>query len=242
LARVKALLFDLDDTLLLNNTQEFLAHYYRALLDKVKGVCAPGRFAEALNAGIRAMWQNRGYGPTNAEIFDAEFFGILRLPREAIVPVLQEFYDRDFEALRIHTQPDPWAVKVVALAREKGLQLAIATQPVFPRSAILARLRWAGVPHEQFNYDLVTSYENMRACKPRRRYFEDILDALHRTPEEALMVGDSPEADLAAAELGIKTFWVVRDASHVDKSITCDARGTLEDLYELIRSGGIHEL
>ena len=33
-----------------------------------------------------------------------------------------------------------------------GLQVAIATQPMFPRAAILARLRWADVPFDEFPY------------------------------------------------------------------------------------------
>jgi len=216
LAHLRALLLDLDDTLLINDMEAFTRAYYPALVAKMSSHIPPALFTEALNAGIAAMWHNDG-------------------------PVFDEFYSLDFESLRVHTRPDPNARRLVTLARAHGYQIAIATQPVFPRSAVLARLRWANVPHREFAYDLVSSYEHMRACKPHPVFFASLLERLGRAPDECLMVGDSIDTDLPAGELGIRTFWVDR-GQRVGANVSADARGTLGDLASLLETGGIHAL
>ncbi len=240
--RIKAVLLDLDDTLLINDMETFQAHYYRALLEKMRGVCPPGAFVEALNSGVRAMARNDGRQGTNAEVFAQEFYRRLERDPEEIEPILLGFYTNEFEELRQYTEPDPWARELVQLLQERGYQIAIATQPLFPRVAIEARLRWAGVGVDEFHYDLITSYEVMRACKPRSAYFEGVLQQLGRRAPEALMVGDSPEADMPAGRMGLYTFWVDRGRLAEAPEVTSDARGTLADLYTLIASGAIDEL
>ncbi len=239
--KIQAVLLDLDDTLLINDMESFTPHYYRALLNKMSGVCPAGAFVEALNSGVRAMVYNDGRQGTNAEVFDREFYRRLERDPHEIAPILLDFYANEFEALAQHTQPDPLARELVQLLQARGYQIAIATQPLFPRIAIEARLRWAGVGADEFHYDLITSYENMRACKPRTAYFEDVLQQLGRRATEALMVGDSPEADMPAGRMGLYTFWVDRGRLE-GADVQSDARGTLADLYELVETGAIDAL
>jgi len=241
LAHLRALLLDLDDTLLINDMEAFTRAYYPALVAKMSSHIPPALFTEALNAGIAAMWHNDGRDGTNLQVFVREFFARVNRTDTDIMPVFDEFYSLDFESLRVHTRPDPNARRLVTLARAHGYQIAIATQPVFPRSAVLARLRWANVPHREFAYDLVSSYEHMRACKPHPVFFASILERLGRAPDECLMVGDSIDTDLPARELGIRTFWVDR-GQRVGANVSADARGTLGDLASLLETGGIHAL
>ena len=144
MAAIRALLFDLDDTLLVNDMEAFMPHYYRALLARVGRLCQPTLFLEALQAGVRAMWQNNGAGRTNAEAFAAEFYFRLPCPQSEMQPVLEVFYREDFARLKAHTRVDPAARKLVQLAAARGYQMAIVTQPIFPLVAIEERLRWAG--------------------------------------------------------------------------------------------------
>lgn len=239
---VRALLLDLDDTLLLNDMETFAPGYFRALLDKMRTVCPPVRFMEALQVGTEAMMRNDGRNGSNADVFAREFLPRVDRRAEEIMPYLERFYREDFDALRRLTGVDPDARRLVSLARARGYQLAVATQPIFPRDAILARLRWAEVPDEEFRYDLITSYEMMNACKPHRAYFRAVLEHLERRPKECVMVGDSVEADLGAGRLGIKTFWVDRGRGDAPRSVRADARGNLADLIRLIETGEIDEL
>lgn len=242
--KIKAFLLDLDDTLLINDMEAFSKHYNQALLDKIKGVCPPGAFVEALSYGVKAMFYNDGRQGTNEEVFNREFYQRLNRAPDEINPILMDFYRNEFEALAVHTRPDPLARDLVRLLQERGYKIAIATQPVFPLVAIEARLRWAGVGPEEFHYDFISSYEQMRACKPHPAFFEGILEHLRVKAPEAMMVGDSLEADMSAGRMGLRTFWVRRDPADRDDDlpVDCDAQGTLEDLINLIESGAIDEL
>ena len=164
------------------------------------------------------------------------------MPREEIEPLLETFYRTDFETLAPLTARDPDARELVQLLQREGYQTAVATQPIFPATAILARLRWAGVSADEFRYDLITSYEIMRACKPRRAFFEQVLGHLGCRPSEALMVGDSIDMDMPAGRMGLRTFWVDRGRGAQNAPPECDAYGSLRDLITLIQTGAIHEL
>lgn len=236
------MLFDLDDTLLINDMDAFVRPYLNMLLAKVQHECSPELFLWALEVATRAMFDNDGRDVTNAEVFRAEFFPRVDRAPEELIPLFDEFYAQDFESLREYTDVDLDARVLVELSFNQGFQVAIATQPIFPMAAIHARLRWAGVGAEEFDYDFIASYETMTACKPHPSYFATILERLGRSAEECLMVGDSPEADMRAAHLGLKTFWVNRDHVPRPGGMRCDAEGDLGDLVTLVETGRIHEL
>ena len=65
-------------------------------------------------------------------------------------------------------------------------------------------MQWAGI--DNFSWDLVTTYENSRACKPNPLYFRQIIEEIKVSPEECLMVGNDVQEDLVASTLGMKTF------------------------------------
>ena len=238
--QVEALLLDLDDTLLINDMEVFGPPYFRALLDRMQHVCSPGIFIEALNEGTRAMWRNDGGERTNAEVFCDEFFSRTGLDPATVMPLFDEFYEKDFDALAEYTAVDPDARILLELASAQGYQLVVATQPIFPLAAIQARLRWAGVG--EFAYDYIATYDTMSACKPNPRFFQAILTRLGRLPEECLMVGDSLDSDMPASQLGIKTFWVDRGRFEKPSGVIADAQGSLGDLVTLLQTGEIHEL
>ena len=68
---------------------------------------------------------------------------------------------------------------------------------------------WAGV--RDLPVHLVTSYENMHATKPDPGYFAETAALLGVDPHDALMVGDDRQLDLAAADIGMRTFYVGDD-------------------------------
>lgn len=238
---IKCLLFDLDDTLLINDMSVFAPQYFKALLAKVSAVCVPEAFMAAFKPATNAMWHNDGTHGTNAEVFYREFFGRLAVSSDVLMPLLNEFYGADFDALRPYTQVDPDARRAVQAALAQGLQVAVATQPIFPLTAIEARLRWAGVPADEFPYRWVTSYETMSACKPHANFFLPLVAQLGYAPEECCMVGDSLDADMGAAQYGLHTFWVNRRGEATPQTPVSDAQGTLGDLLQVIETGEIHE-
>jgi FMN phosphatase YigB (HAD superfamily) len=240
--RIQALLLDLDDTLLINDMEIFLPRYFQALVARLQSEVPAEVFVPALREATRAMAVNDGRSGTNEEVFDAVFFPRVQRDKSELQPLFEAFYAEDFDSLRCHTKPDPTARVLVELAFAQEYQVAIATQPLFPRSAILARLRWAGVGAEEFPYEVITSYETMGACKPHPHFFSTLVRRLRCNPCECLMVGDSLTADMPARLVGCKTFWVDRDPGLEPSELTWDARGSLADLVTLIKRGDIHDL
>jgi FMN phosphatase YigB (HAD superfamily) len=239
----KALLLDLDDTLLGNAMETFIPAYFRALKDFITEIQPPERLIEQLLIATRTMDGNDGTGESNEEVFSSAFFPALGAPREELEPRFERFYAEAFPKLRPLTSPRPSAPRIVEWAKRRDLQVVIATNPMFPRTAIEQRMEWAGVGVDRFAYDLVTSYENSHATKSNSAYYREILDALDRRPEECLMVGDNWNWDVAcAAEVGIPGYWVAdADAQPPSTGIPIVAQGTLDDFWTSAHCGSLEE-
>ena len=85
-----------------------------------------------------------------------------------------------------------------------GLRLILATNPIFPQTAIESRIRWAGLEPSDFVW--ITTYENSRYCKPNPEYYNEILSKLNLQPEECLMVGNDVTEDMVARKVGMNVF------------------------------------
>jgi FMN phosphatase YigB (HAD superfamily) len=228
---IRAVLFDLDGTLLDSNMQTFLPSYFKALSACVAHLVAGERFVECLLQATQAMMDNDGR-ETNAEVFARAFYPKIGHPKESLEPVFERFYDQEYPKLGHLTRRIPGARRVVSSAFELGHKVVIATNPLFPAKAIDTRMQWAGI--EGLPYNLVTSYENSRACKPNLRYFTDILAYLGLAAESCLVVGNE-DLDMVAARLGCPTFLVTDHAAALGPEIPQPTyRGTLLDLEKLL--------
>lgn len=88
--------------------------------------------------------------------------------------------------------------------RDRGLRVALATNPLFPAIATQARIRWTGLQPEEFEF--FTTYENIGWCKPNPDYYREVLRRAGLQGEDCLMVGNDVGEDMVAAELGMKVF------------------------------------
>lgn len=241
---IEAVLFDLDDTLLSNPMTRFLARYF-ALLGQYVGRQMDRRlFQQALLSSTQVMIANTDPSTLNKDAFWASFQAQTGQKRDDFAPFIAAFYRDEFSRLQPETQRRPAAAALVRACFDMGLKVVIATNPVFPQRAIEQRLAWAGVPVDKYPFSLVTTYDNMHACKPHTVYYEEILTRIERRPEAALMVGDNWHNDIApAARLGLHTFWVAtNDMPLPDAAVYVSGRGTLDDLYHLVRSGWLQQL
>ena len=236
---IEAILFDLDCTLLDNPMETFLPKYLEALTARMVHLIPPHRFVEQLMSSTRVMAGNTDPIKTNRQVFMEDFFPEVGHPPEILMPIFDDFYAHDFGQLRIYTSARPEARVIMEAVFAKDYTVVIATSPVFPLTAIEQRLEWAGV--RDFDYALITSYENMHACKPHVVYYREILDKIGCRAEECLMVGNSFEDDIAPAiKLGIRSFWVVATEPDVTKlTLQADWQGTLADFGRLIEKGAI---
>ncbi|MDX1687458.1 MAG: HAD family hydrolase [Candidatus Promineifilaceae bacterium] len=214
---VETVFFDLDDTLLGNNMEHFLPRYFALLGEYARPIFADrDQLLQELLHGTQAMIANPDPGRTNREKFWRTFSERTGVAREEAEPFFNRFYEEEFPKLQAVTERKPVARDLVCACFERGLQVAIATNPLFPRRAIEHRLAWAGLPPAEFDFALVTSYENMHAAKPHAAYYREILTRVGAQPETTLMVGDHWENDIApAAALGMRTYWIAPEGAEL---------------------------
>ena len=204
---IRAVLFDLDGTLLHIDTARFIEAYTRLLGGWFARWIAPERFVSHLLAATWKMMENRDPRRTNKEVFDEAFYPAVGMSAETMAPHLAEFYAQEFPKLReMAGPPDPAAREAVSVVLAHGLAAVIATHPIFPAVAIRARMEWAGVADLPFT--LVTSYETSHFCKPYPEYFREVAASIRCDPRECLFVGNDVMEDTAARRVGMQTYLV----------------------------------
>ncbi|MDZ4167977.1 MAG: HAD family hydrolase, partial [Coriobacteriia bacterium] len=194
---MRAILFDLDGTLLDLDLSAFLERYFTALESAAAPLARHANGSDsvmsALHAATRSMMEHRS-GATNREVFFAAFAKHSGIDLGEHWSVFEDFYRNVFPTLADTARPAPGARTAVTTARDLGLRVAIATNPIFPLRAVEHRLAWAGLDGSLA--DVVTSYESMHACKPHPDYFRETAAQLGLDPRDCLMVGDDPVLDL----------------------------------------------
>lgn len=231
---LQAVLFDLDGTLLQVDMQRFIPDYVEGLA----GVCADlaerRRFSEVVLKAIWGLLRNERGECSNQQLFHSAIESHLAITPNLFNQRLQRYCVEGLPALAALITPHPLVPRILQACFERGLKVVIATNPVFPRALVEARLAWGGMG--DFAFDLVTSYENTRYCKPHPGYFEDIVQTLELAPERCLMVGNDTVHDLAAKQTGIATFLL--DTWKVDRGggFKPDFQGGHDELCRLVES------
>ena len=202
---IDTVLFDLDGTLLPMDQEKFVNTYMGLLAKKLAPHgYDPKHLIAAVWAGTQAMVENDG-SRTNEAVFWADFCHIFGADARKDEPLFAEFYATDFAHVRTVCGFAAEAARIVELLKEKGVTVALATNPLFPDIATRQRIRWAGLEHGDFA--LVTTYENSRHCKPNPDYYREVLEKLGKRPENCLMVGNDVGEDmLPAREAGMEVF------------------------------------
>lgn len=225
---IKQILCDLDGTLIHFDHPLFVKRYVGLLSQKLAAYVDPAEFSGHLLAATGAMIKSSDGSKTNADKFWEYMKSKTNYPFAQLEPLIDEFYQNDFHQLK----------RMIALPKMKPvldkfavlrLPVALATNPVFPKAAVHARLSWGGYKKEQFN--LVTTYETSHFCKPNPAYYQEITGSLGVEPHECLMIGNDVAEDLPAGQIGVKTY-LLTDAliNSQNLAVKADYIGTAEDL------------
>jgi FMN phosphatase YigB (HAD superfamily) len=182
---IRAVLFDLDDTLLENNMDRFVKEYFGLLTPHMAHLVPPEKFVSALIKATYAMIKNDDSAITNRQAFIHDFFPRVGWKAEEMMPLFDDFYAVKFDQLRSLTRPNPSAREAVQTAFDRGCDVVIATNPIFPETAIRQRMEWAGIA--DFPFKLVTSYEVMHFAKPSTSYYIEIMRHIGRNPDQCIM-------------------------------------------------------
>ena len=227
---MKAVLFDLDGTLLPMDMDVFTSGYFKLLAKKLAPRGYDADFVvKAVWHGTAAMVKNDG-SCTNEEAFWKDFAALAGEDKLADRPLFDDFYAHEFEQAKQFCGFSPKADEAVQLLKQAGCRVALATNPLFPEIATRTRIRWAGLNADDF--ELITTYENINYCKPNPNYYREVLRRMDLAAEDCLMVGNDVGEDMIAGQLGMQVFLLTDHMiNKTGKDISCYPHG---DFYALI--------
>jgi putative hydrolase of the HAD superfamily len=205
----RAILFDLDDTiisagprsLMMQTVTEEFAH----LLPM-----PPRTAGEALEAAYQAFWSDETrHGAWRMRIREArihiveQLFETWRPNAPQLTREVARAFGERIHALREENACFPGAVETIDELRARGVKLALVTNGAAePQRQKVARFDLAR------RFDHVQIEGEAGFGKPAERAYRHALQALGVTPQQAWMVGDNLEWEVAAPQrLGIFAIW-----------------------------------
>ncbi len=226
---IKAVLFDLDGTLLPMDQDCFTKAYFKGLAAHLAphGYDAQ-QLTNAIWEGTAAMIRNDGRA-SNDQVFWTTFAAIYGEQALTDMPHFEEYYRIGFQKVRSVCGFQSKSAVLVHMLQDAGIRVVLATNPLFPAIATESRIRWAGLTPEDF--ELYTTYENINYCKPNPAYYAEICQRLELPPAACLMVGNDVSDDMVAAQLGMHVF-LLTDCliNNRNTDLSIYPQGNFEDL------------
>jgi len=199
-------LFDLDGTLLPLDTDFFLAQYIASITQHFAHLIEPQLFARQLVSSSHAIMADKRRDKTNIQKFLARFLPGVGRTSEELLPIFERFYAHEFGKLRVHATPSPLARELVIAALDAGYGIALATNPLFPRQAVLERMAWANVA--DLPWAVVAANEDTFFCKPNPEYFSEVLERLGAEAGRCIHFGNDLTEDMAARHVGLPVVMI----------------------------------
>lgn len=231
---ITTILFDLDGTLLPMDQDKFVKSYIGRMAKKLAPYgYDPKLLTAGLWKGTGAMVKNTGE-KTNEDVFWSAFNAIAGKDCREHEALFMDYYCNEFQLVAQDCGFDPRASQAIAEIKAKGYRVVLATNPLFPAIATHSRAKWAGLNPGDF--DLITTYENSRHCKPNPDYYRDILATLNLKPENCVMVGNDVQEDMVAQTLGMKVFLLTDNLiNRTGEDINRYPHGSFGELMDFIR-------
>ncbi len=233
--KIKAVLFDLDGTLLPLDQDVFIKTYFGMMAQKLSQYgYDPDKMIKTIWGGTAAMIANKS-DMTNEDVLWEHFTSVYGKESISVKAIFEDFYRNEFQSVKKVSSPDPRAAEVIAMLKERGIRVILATNPLFPSIATESRIRWAGLSPDDF--ELYTTYENYTRCKPNLDYYREILGKTGLSAEECVMVGNDVEEDMIARELGMEVF-LLTDCliSRKNTDISEYPNGGFDELISFLRN------
>ncbi|MBO7217296.1 MAG: HAD family hydrolase, partial [Clostridia bacterium] len=98
-----------------------------------------------------------------------------------------------------------------------------------------SRVCWAGLKPSDF--EICTTYENSKYCKPNPMYYTDLAERMGLNPEECLMVGNDVRDDMIAETVGMKVFLLTDCLINIKNAdISKYPQGSYKELIQYIEN------
>ncbi|MCR5033314.1 MAG: ATP-grasp domain-containing protein [Lachnospiraceae bacterium] len=233
--KVKAIIFDLDDTLYREEDYAFAAYrnaaayLAKALSGSATGFSEKDLSADGLFDYMMMLYKRDGRG----HIFDQLLVDYnLQFPAAQLV----EAYRSTKPQLQLYED----AKELITFAKKKGIKTALLTDGMSRVQHV--KIDALGL-EEMLDYclatdDLGVDAEGNDFGKPSTVPYQKVLDVLGVQPEEAIYIGDNPRKDFIACNLlGMGSVRIHRDSGYFmgkEADPGCNAKRSVNDLRELL--------
>lgn len=223
---IKAIIFDLDNTLLdfIKMKQFAVQAAITAMNEAGLNVNEEKAYEDIFNLYVEKGWENQ-------QVFDDYLNQTVGQVSNKILAAGIVSYRRAREAtLLVYPNVNKTLIELIKM----GIKLAVVSDA--PSREAWMRLYYLNLHHV---FDPVLTFDDTGVRKPSPKPFEMALKNLKVQAEEALMIGDWPERDVVGAkQIGMKTIF----ARYGDTFATVEsgADWDINDVYEVV--GIIKEL
>jgi FMN phosphatase YigB (HAD superfamily) len=238
------LLIDLDDTLITNPQESFMPAYINLLSARLAKYTPPQKMVPQLLYATDQMLLKDSPAQTLEDVFDQNFYPQLGIEKKKVSAEIDAFYAQDFTTLKHAASLRSDARDMVDYAVSRGHTLVVATNPLFPMTAMRTRLTWGGYERVKNPFRYVTSYENMHFAKPNLAYYAEILGVLGWPCQPVGMIGNSLRDDiLPVANLGFPAYWLEGEPyqipDHVQNLVTVGSLKGIQHWIDSLESNAI---
>lgn len=217
---IKAVIFDLDNTLL-----DFIRMKERAVAAAVEAMIEAGLDVDLEESYKKIMHLYESHGWENQEVFNDFLIELSGKVNYKYLAAAIVAYRRAREA---SLMPYPNVSKTLTELARNGVKIAVISDA--PAREAWLRIYYLNLHH---HFDLVLTFDDIGVRKPDPKGFKMVLERLQIKAEEAIMVGDWPERDMVgASQLGMKTVF----ARYGDTFDTVDsgADWDVDNIYEIV--------
>lgn len=217
---IKAIIFDLDNTLLdfIKMKQFAVKVAITAMNEAGLDVDEKTAYQDIFNLYMEKGWENQ-------QVFDDYLTQTTGEVSHKILAAGIVSYRRAREAtLLVYPNVNKTLIQLIKM----GIKLAVVSDA--PSREAWMRLYYLNLHHV---FDPVLTFDDTGVRKPSPKPFKLALKGLNVKPEEALMIGDWPERDVVGAgQIGMKTVF----ARYGDTFGTIDsgANYDVNDIYEVV--------
>lgn len=193
--RIKAIIFDLDNTLI-----NYLKMKRLATRAAASAMVRAGLKADRTELAGKLFEHYLDYGIESDDAFQQYLLKTYKKIDPRILAAAVNAYIRE---KAVHLHPYPGTVEILRSLKKRGLKLAVVSDGL--RLKVWMRLNAAGLDRY---FDAVVAFEDTGKKKPAKEPFLKALSELRTKPCECLMVGDWPEKDMVGAKAcGMPTAW-----------------------------------
>ena len=200
---IKAVLLDLDSSVLDDPDHQFAATFRRAFAQRLEEQTGAKSADGIFQRAIQKLNGRRDIVLSNDEVMTSSIAADVN----ASVSDIQPLYQSSYEQTRGDASAAPDARQLVEALLDQGLAVAIVANPIYREAVVVQRLQWAGLGDFIASFAFLCASEYMHFAKADPAFYAELIARIGIEPDEALLVCDNRQNDVLPAEtVGLHTW------------------------------------